>query len=77
MVLARVRDSFFISFCEAEADARLVYAYIPTTATGFCSEANIICNSDYGTSLDRGSFTFVTGQWQTIWLMVILNEVVQ
>lgn len=35
-----------------------------------------MCNSDaYGTSLARGSFSFHTGQWQTIWLLVMLNEV--
>ncbi|OXH28160.1 alginate lyase [Cryptococcus neoformans] len=52
-----------------------VYAYIPTTQKGFCSENDVTCNSDYGTSLARGSFSFITGQWQTIYLMVILNEV--
>ena len=35
-----------------------------------------MCNSDdYGTSLARGSFSFQTGQWQSIWLLVMLNEV--
>jgi len=35
-----------------------------------------MCNSDaYGTSLARGSFSYQTGQWQTIWLLVVLNEV--
>jgi hypothetical protein len=52
-----------------------VYAYVPTTMSGFCSESQITCNSDYGTSLARGSFSFATGQWQTIWLLVILNQV--
>jgi len=56
-------------------DGEVVYAYIPTTGENFCSQANIICNSDFGTSLARGSFSFATGQWQTIWLMVALNEV--
>lgn len=23
----------------------------------------------------RGSFTFQTGQWQSVWLLVMLNEV--
>jgi len=41
----------------------------------FCQGSDIICNSDYGTSLARGSFTFVTAQWQSIWLLVVLNEV--
>jgi hypothetical protein len=52
----------------------IVYAYVPTSQPGFCTESGITCNPDYGTSLARGSFSFVTGQWQTIWLMVILNE---
>lgn len=52
-----------------------VYAYIPTTQKNFCSQSEVTCNSDYGTSLARGSFSFVTGQWQTIWLLVVLNEV--
>ncbi|WVQ95107.1 hypothetical protein IAU59_002201 [Kwoniella sp. CBS 9459] len=52
-----------------------VYAYIPTSQKGFCSQSQVTCNSDYGTSLARGSFSFVTGQWQTIQLLVVLNEV--
>ncbi|ORY35660.1 hypothetical protein BCR39DRAFT_511370 [Naematelia encephala] len=51
-----------------------VYAYIPTS-TSLCKDTNIICNSDYGTSLSRGSFTFASGQWQTVWLLVVLNTV--
>ncbi|KAK8854648.1 hypothetical protein IAR55_003387 [Kwoniella newhampshirensis] len=52
-----------------------VYAYVPTSQRNFCSESGVTCNSDYGTSLARGSFSFATGQWQTIYMMVILNEV--
>ncbi|WWD19211.1 hypothetical protein CI109_103669 [Kwoniella shandongensis] len=52
-----------------------VYAYIPTSQKGFCSQSEVTCNSDYGTSLARGSFSFVTGQWQTIHMLVVLNEV--
>ncbi|KAI9637561.1 uncharacterized protein MKK02DRAFT_43487 [Dioszegia hungarica] len=51
-----------------------VYAYIPSTTT-LCSQGQTICNSDYGVSLGRGQFSFLTGQWQTIWLLVVLNEV--
>jgi len=52
-----------------------VYAYIPT-GKDLCDQSNVMCNSDaYGTSLARGSFSYQTGQWQTIWLVVILNEV--
>ncbi|KAK4687367.1 hypothetical protein P7C73_g2761, partial [Tremellales sp. Uapishka_1] len=57
------------------AGAGEVYAYVPTTQKGFCSQSEITCNSDYGTSLSRGSFSFATGTWQTIWLLVILNDV--
>ena len=51
-----------------------VYAYIPAVS-GLCSQNAVTCNSDYGTSLGRGQFSFATGQWQTIWLLVVLNEV--
>jgi hypothetical protein len=51
-----------------------VYAYIPTKQSGFCSQSQITCNSDYGTSLARGSFTFTTGQWQTVTMIVVLNQ---
>jgi hypothetical protein len=43
--------------------------------TGLCSQSNVVCNPDYGTSLGRGSFSFATGQWQTIYLLTVLNEV--
>ncbi|ODN83636.1 hypothetical protein, variant 2 [Cryptococcus amylolentus CBS 6039] len=52
-----------------------VYAYIPTSQKGFCSETDVTCNSDYGTSLSRGGYSFATGKWQTIYMLVILNEV--
>lgn len=52
-----------------------VYAYIPTSSS-LCDQSNVMCNSDdYGTSLARGSFSYQTGRWQTIWLLVMLNEV--
>ncbi|KAJ3989088.1 polysaccharide lyase family 14 protein [Lentinula detonsa] len=50
-----------------------VYAYIPTTST-FCQETDIICNSDFGVSISRGSFTFVSGEWNRITLFVQLND---
>jgi hypothetical protein len=56
------------------ADTLAVYAYIPSTTT-LCTQGSTICNSDYGVSLGRGQFTFATGKWQTIWLLVVLNEV--
>lgn len=42
----------------------------------FCTQNSyIICNSDFGTSIERSSFGFQSGKWQTIWLYVALNEV--
>ena len=59
----------------AWVELMIVYAYIPT-GKDLCDQSNVMCNSDaYGTSLARGSFSYQTGQWQTIWLVVILNEV--
>jgi len=50
------------------------YAYIPTTS-GLCSSSGALCNQDgYGTSLDRGSYSFVSGAWNNISLLVRLNN---
>lgn len=38
-----------------------VYAYIPTYP-GFCSQSDVTCNDDYGTSLSRGAWTFSRGR---------------
>lgn len=51
-----------------------VYAYIPTNQKNFCQTPGVFCNSDFGTSLARGSFSFLTGTWQTMWLYVALNQ---
>lgn len=59
-----------------KADICVVYAYIPSTSS-LCTQSNTICNSDFGVSLGRGGFSFTTGQWQTIWLLVVLNDVGQ
>ncbi len=56
-----------------EVDRNLVYAYIPSP-NGLCNDNNIICNSDYGISISRGSFTFTTGQWNRITMLVQLNN---
>lgn len=50
-----------------------VYAYIPETG-GICSQQNVICNSDFGISLSRGSFSFTAGQWSRITMLVQLNN---
>lgn len=38
-----------------------VYAYIPTP-NNLCSDNGITCNSDFGTSISRGSFGFESGR---------------
>lgn len=38
-----------------------VYAYIPTP-NGLCSSKGVICNSDFGVSIQRGAFAFISGQ---------------
>lgn len=50
-----------------------VYAYM-LTPDNMCSDSNFICNSDYGVSIDRGSFSFETGHWSRITLLVQLNN---
>jgi len=50
-----------------------VYAYIPPS-NDLCSNKNIKCNSDFGISIDRGSFGFVGGQWNRVSLLVRLND---
>ncbi|KAI0661228.1 hypothetical protein C8Q70DRAFT_1052329 [Cubamyces menziesii] len=51
-----------------------VYAYIPTP-NGICSNSNFLCNDDgFGTSIDRGSFSFAAGQWNRVTLIVRLNQ---
>ncbi|KAG2150480.1 polysaccharide lyase family 14 protein [Suillus clintonianus] len=50
-----------------------IYAYM-LTPNNMCSDSNIICNSDYGVSIDRGSFGFETGHWCRITLLVQLNN---
>lgn len=40
----------------------VVYAYVPETDQ-LCSQNSFMCNSDgFGTSMNRGAFTFLTGQ---------------
>ncbi|KAI6026260.1 polysaccharide lyase family 14 protein [Pisolithus microcarpus] len=39
-----------------------------------CSQGNIICNSDFGISIDRGTFYFATGQWMRITMFVQMND---
>ncbi|KAF9012327.1 hypothetical protein BDQ17DRAFT_1343694 [Cyathus striatus] len=50
-----------------------VYAYIPSP-NKLCSTSDIICNSDFGISIGRGSFGFVSGQWNRVTMLVQLNN---
>jgi len=50
-----------------------VYTYIPTP-NGLCSQPGIVCNSDFGISIQQGSFGFISGQWNQITLLVHLND---
>jgi hypothetical protein len=38
-----------------------VYAYVPRD-NKICNTTGVVCNDDYGISIDRGSFTFASGQ---------------
>ena len=38
-----------------------VYAYIPDSEN-VCKDANVDCNDDYGVSIQRGAFSFASGQ---------------
>ncbi|KAJ7346633.1 polysaccharide lyase family 14 protein [Mycena albidolilacea] len=49
------------------------YAYIPSP-NNLCSEKDVICNDDFGISLSRGSFSFKSGQWNHVSLLVQLNN---
>lgn len=37
------------------------------------SSGSVICNSDYGTSIGRGAFSFVRGQWNHIAVYAQIN----
>ncbi|KAF8070128.1 polysaccharide lyase family 14 protein [Lyophyllum atratum] len=50
-----------------------VYAHIPTT-NGLCSQQGVTCSTDTATTIQRGSFGFVSGQWNRISLLVRLND---
>ncbi|KAF7315650.1 hypothetical protein MIND_00080500 [Mycena indigotica] len=50
------------------------YTYTPTP-NNICSDSKVSCNSDdFGTSLARGSFTFSSGQWNHVTMLVQMNN---
>ncbi|KDQ53488.1 polysaccharide lyase family 14 protein [Jaapia argillacea MUCL 33604] len=66
-------DCFSTRLMWRDGGAGEVYAYIPTS-NDICGASNIICNSDFGTSISRGSFSFASGQWNRITMLVQLNN---
>ncbi|KAI0305605.1 hypothetical protein B0F90DRAFT_1808822 [Multifurca ochricompacta] len=50
-----------------------VYSYVPRP-NNICGESGVQCNDQFGISLSRGSFTFSSGQWNRVTLLVRLNN---
>ncbi|KAH9832210.1 polysaccharide lyase family 14 protein [Rhodofomes roseus] len=51
-----------------------VYAYA-LESKKFCDSSNVMCNDDgYGTSIDRGAFSFQSGAWNRVTMLVSLNN---
>jgi hypothetical protein len=50
-----------------------VYSYIPTP-NGLCKENDIDCNDDFGISMNRKSFTFASGEWNRVTILIQLNN---
>ncbi|KAK7053270.1 hypothetical protein VNI00_003896 [Paramarasmius palmivorus] len=55
------RDCFSTRLMWRKDGAGEIYGYFPTQKER-CNENSIQCNSDYGTSISRGSFSFAAGQ---------------
>ncbi|KAH9993953.1 hypothetical protein BJV77DRAFT_327605 [Russula vinacea] len=50
-----------------------VYAYVPRV-NGICSDTGVLCNDQFGISLNRGSFVFASGQWNRVTMLIRLNN---
>ncbi|KAH9998522.1 hypothetical protein BJV74DRAFT_767791 [Russula compacta] len=50
-----------------------VYAYV-VRKNNICNDSGVMCNDQFGISLDRGSFVFASGQWNRVTLLVRLNN---
>jgi hypothetical protein len=68
-------ECFSTRFMWRTDGAAEVYAYLAKDkqVSNFCSETGVICNDDYGDSLGRGSFSWGTGQWNSVTQVVGLN----
>lgn len=51
----------FLEFYRFISQHLSVYAYIPTE-NGICGDKDILCNDDFGVSIQRGAYSFPTGQ---------------
>jgi len=61
VVLEKVCQDIFHSY-SLRLTCLAVYAYIPTP-NNLCSEKSVVCNSDFGVSIQRGNFGFVSGEY--------------
>lgn len=51
-----------------------VYAYIPDT-NDLCERKDVMCSKgDFGISMNRGSFTLKSGEWQRLTMLVYMNS---
>ncbi|KAI0049830.1 polysaccharide lyase family 14 protein [Auriscalpium vulgare] len=50
-----------------------VYAYVPRP-NNICKDSDVQCNDQFGVSFSRGSFSFLSGQWNKITMLVRLNS---
>lgn len=51
-----------------------MYTYV-VESKKFCDSSNVMCNDDgYGTSIDRGVFSFEAGGWNRVTMLVRLNN---
>ncbi|KAG7098546.1 hypothetical protein E1B28_000481 [Marasmius oreades] len=66
-------DCFSTRLMWRKGGAGEVYAYIQSP-NGLCQESSVTCNSDFGISVSRGSFTFSRGKWIRVTLLVQLNN---
>lgn len=70
---ANGQDCFSTRVMWRQNGAGEVYAYIPAS-NSLCSTKGIVCNPEFGISISRGSFGFVSGQWNRVTVLVRLNE---
>lgn len=81
MKSGKLRRSRLISnsgrFMWREGGKGEIYAYIPPQLQpkALCNENGNVCNSSYGYSLGRGSWTFKTNAWNSVRQVVKLNTV--